>query len=150
MMNYKATLLALLAVSVTSQAANCPKGQKDCFRCGDSPTLATGQLTGFCAAGGPGGIGADPKTCLKWDIPAGFCVDINNGGCDDDFLCCAEGDTGYFFCNQEPAPGPPIDCVESRCERACCPWLPFVATAPLDCDGDGIIDQTYGKYGCWI
>ncbi|MGP1309227.1 MAG: hypothetical protein ACTS27_03395 [Phycisphaerales bacterium] len=139
-------ITAFALSSNASHGTGCEPVGKRCLGCGQGPNLALGIVTGLCPSD-PSGIGI-PKDCVKYRMPDDFCFDPED--CDA-ALCCPDDSQGYFMCNQKPLPGSaPIDCVELKCAYSCCPFTPFLAIFNLDCDGDGVFDQTYGAYGCWF
>jgi hypothetical protein len=144
------TTISLLAVLTgTATSNNCGVGLGTCFYCGDPITAAVGTPSLLCG-GDPGGLG-ELKDCVGWRIPSGLCFGIEGQNCDDDYICCPFGWTGYFFCNEWiVVNGEGVCTVESRCSRGCCSESVGQYLYQYDCDGDGTFETIARGYTCTV
>lgn len=138
-----------LLLSGAATPNNCGGvGLATCFYCGNPVTAAVG--TPILCPISPGGL-EDPKDCVGWRIPADLCITISGGNCDNDYICCPIGWTGYFFCNEWIIDnGSGICEVEARCSRGCCSGSPGTYLFTYDCDGDGVYEASASGYTCTI
>lgn len=126
--------IAALLLCASPMSASCPDGTFDCVLCSVAPVLSMG-APGLSCPTSPGGL-PDPSACTKWTAPSSpLCLGVSHS-CTGRYICCPEGQSGYFACNKAVLP----DCTEQfYCHSFCCPDEMSGRVAPIwvMCTGPG-------------